>query len=56
MNLAGRGLRDMGEGPEAIEDEALAAAVQQRARGILLKSLLIAGVLGAVVWFWPVGH
>lgn len=54
MNLAGRSLRDMGEGPEPIEDEAEAKAVQLRARGILVKSFLLAALLGGAVYFWPV--
>ena len=53
MNLASRGLRDMGEGPEAIEDEEVALAVQTRARGILVKSFLLAALLGGAVYFWP---
>lgn len=53
MNLASRGLRDMGEGPEKIEDEEEAEAIQAGARGILIKSFLLATVLGGAVYFWP---
>lgn len=53
MNLASRGLRDMGEGEAPIEDEAETSALQLRARGILIKSFLLAAVLSAAVFFWP---
>lgn len=43
----------MGDGEAPIEDEAEAAAVQARARGILIKSFLLAAVLSGAVFFWP---
>ena len=53
MNLASRGLRDMGDGPEKIDDEQEALAIQGRARGILVKAFLLAALLGGAVYFWP---
>lgn len=55
MRLASRGLRDMGTGEEAVADQELAEALRGRARAILLKSLLLAGVLSAAVLLWPSG-
>ncbi len=40
MGLASRGLRDMGGGPERIQDEAELAAVRARARRVLRDSLI----------------
>lgn len=53
MNLASRGLRDMGDGPEPIEDEDAVQTLQARSRGILVKSFLLAVALGGAVYFWP---
>ena len=43
----------MGDGPETIEDEEEALALQARARAILVKAFLLAAVLGGAVYFWP---
>ena len=55
MNLASRGLRDLGTGPESVTDEALADALRARSRGIVIKSLILAGLLTAAVVLWPSG-
>ena len=45
MRLASRGLRDMDDGPQRIEDEAVLAAVRAQARRVLFKSALAAGAV-----------
>ena len=43
--LASRGLRDLGRGPEAIEDADELSAVRAQARALLFKSLVLTGLV-----------
>lgn len=43
MRLASRGLRDLGDGLQRIEDEAELATVRAQARKVLFKSFLATG-------------
>ncbi len=49
MGLASRGLRDMDQGPETIDDEAELTAVRAQARRIHLQGALVTLVVMAVV-------
>lgn len=49
MGLASRGLRDLGSGPERIDDPAELAAVRRRARAVTLKSLGAALAVAALL-------
>ena len=49
MRLASRGLRDMDDGPERIEDETELATVRAQARRVLFKSFLATGAMMVVL-------
>jgi hypothetical protein len=49
MGLASRGLRDLDNGPERIDDGAELAAVRTQARRVLVQSLLATLVATAVM-------
>ncbi len=53
MSLASRGLRDLDDGPERIEDEGERAAVRAQARGVLRRSLLATVLVSAAVMMLP---
>jgi hypothetical protein len=48
VSLASRGLRDMDQGPQAIEDPEELAAVRSRARAVRLEAMAMAVLLTAV--------
>ncbi|MCG6988282.1 MAG: hypothetical protein LJF06_08890 [Gemmatimonadetes bacterium] len=47
MNLASRGLRDLDQGPQAIEDPEELVAVRSRARAVHRRALAVAVLLTA---------
>ena len=49
MRLASRGLRDMGQGLERIEDDVELAAVRAQARRVLYRSFLASGAVMVVL-------
>ena len=53
MALASRGLRDMDDGPEAIEDPEERAQVRRQALKVNLKALLPAIVVTVAVYLIP---
>ena len=53
MALASRGLRDMDEGPEAIEDRAELAQVRAQARAVHWRAALLGVVGTALVMLLP---
>lgn len=53
MSLASRGLRDMDEGPEAIEDADELRQVRARARVVHIKAALLAAGLTALTLLPP---
>jgi hypothetical protein len=48
--LAARGTRNLDEGEETIEDRGLADALRRRARGIWIRSLVLALGLTLIPW------
>ena len=53
MRLASRGLRDLDDGPERIEDPGELVAVRAQARGVLLRSLIATVLVSAAVMALP---
>lgn len=53
MRLASRGLRDLNDGPERIEDGGELAAVRAQARGVLRRSLLATVLMSAAALVLP---
>ena len=49
MKLAARGQRDMDSGPEPVHDATELSALRSQARGVHLRSLLLAGALTALL-------
>lgn len=54
MSLASRGLRDLDDGKQKIEDKAELAQVQKQAHAVNLKSLVVALGLTAVSYLLPI--
>ena len=54
MSLASRGLRDMDDGTQRIEDEAELRAVRAQARRVKLQSVVLALVGTALAFLLPV--
>lgn len=48
MALAARGARDLDGGVEPLDDEDLARALRVRARGVWLRSILVAAALAVL--------
>ncbi len=53
MGLASRGLRDMDDGPAAVTDADVDAAIRRQARGVYVRSLLSALALTALALAIP---
>jgi hypothetical protein len=54
VRLAAQGLRDMDDGPEKIEDDAVLAQVRKQARKVYMESIASASIVTLIFALIPV--